>query len=145
MTSPSPWLYPARRVYLLLVLLGLAVAALFVREVARGQGFDQAVAVFLLLSALGFAGIHGMWALTRVELTPTGLTVHRPGRPPLHVDFRQMVDVHEGGRLLKTLSLVYYPVDADGLVDLEAPRSLFLPAVERQAELLRVLRSRLVE
>ncbi len=134
--------YPARRIYFLLALVGLLVSGLLAREVLESQARERLVSLFMLGVSLGFGALHLAWALTRVELTPQEMTVHRPGRSPLRLDLRHVVDVHEGGRLLTTLSLVYYPMAPDGRVDLDTPRALYLPAFQRQDELVEILRRR---
>lgn len=134
--SDLPSLYPARRSYRLRSGLGLVVAGLFGWEVATSFAWGSA---FFLLASLAFAAINAFWAWSRIELTPGGLTYHRSGIGPVHVDFRQMVTVSEAGRFTPGISLVFYPLDEAGMVDVDRPRTLFLPAVERQDELLRVL------
>ena len=54
-----------------------------------------------------------------------------------------MITCEEAGRIMPGLSLVYWPVSADGFVDTDAPRTLFLPAVARQEKLLGALQDRI--
>ncbi len=132
----EPHLYQARRIYQMFTLLGVLVTLLFVWTLV--QRFDWLTFVFLSFAAI-FAIINLRWALTRIELTPSGLTLYEPLNQPTHVDFRQMVTVNEAGRMFPGVSIVYYPVAQDGLLDMEDPRSLFFPALENQDELLSVL------
>lgn len=135
-TSDDPRIYNAHRRYGVMAVLGLVVALLFAWSLsARFGWFDL---IFLSVTFL-FALVNLRWLFTRAELTPGGLTVHEPLAPPQHIDFRQMVAVFEAGRALPGLSIVYYPLMTSGLVDMDQPRTLFLPAMERQAELLSVL------
>ncbi len=128
--------YPTHRIYPILAGAGVVVALLFVPALVRA--FDWPAFFFCLLAVV-FALINLRWMRIRAELTPSGLTIHDPLRPPAHLDFRQMVAAYEAGQIVPGVSLVYYPLDDKGLVDMENPRTLFLPAVEKQDELLGVL------
>ena len=119
---------------------GAAVALLFAWELLNA--FSLPV-LFFLLAAAGFAVVYLRWALMRLELTAAGVTVHAPLQAPLHILFRQMITCDEAGRIMPGLSLVYWPVTADGFVDTDAPRTLFLPAVARQEKLLATLQDRI--
>ena len=119
---------------------GAAVALLFAWELLNA--FSLPV-FFFLLAAAGFAVVYLRWALMRLELTAAGVTVHAPLQAPLHILFRQMITCDEAGRIMPGLSLVYWPVTADGFVDTDAPRTLFLPAVARQEKLLAALQDRI--
>ena len=119
---------------------GAAVALLFAWELLNA--FSLPV-LFFLLAAAGFAVVYLRWALMRLELTGDGVTVHAPLQAPLHILFRQMITCDEAGRIMPGLSLVYWPVSADGFVDTDAPRTLFLPAVARQEKLLGALQDRI--
>ena len=119
---------------------GAAVALLFAWELLNA--FSLPV-LFFLLAAAGFAVVYLRWALMRLELTGDGVTVHAPLQAPLHILFRQMITCDEAGRIMPGLSLVYWPVSADGFVDTDAPRTLFLPAVARQEKLLAALQDRI--
>lgn len=125
-----------RSTYRLCALGGAAVALLFVWEILNGFSLP---ALFFLLAAIGFAVVYLRWALMRLELTADGVTVHAPLQAPRHILFRQMITCVEAGRIMPGLSLVYWPVSADGFVETEAPRTLFLPAVARQDTLLAAL------
>ena len=119
---------------------GAAVALLFAWELLNA--FSLPV-LFFLLAAAGFAVVYLRWALMRLELTADGVTVHAPLQASLHILFRQMITCDEAGRIMPGLSLVYWPVSADGFVDTDAPRTLFLPAVARQEKLLATLQDRI--
>lgn len=122
--------------YRLFAVAGVAVVLLFLWEVMNGFSLPG---LFFLIASLGFVAVYARWALMRLELTPDGLTVHAPLQMPLHISFRQMVVCSEAGRMAPGLSLVYFPLTGDGFVDTDAPRTLFLPAVDGQPELLAVL------
>ena len=129
-----------RPTYRLFSVGGAAVALLFAWELLNA--FSLPV-LFFLLAAAGFAIVYLRWALMRLELTGDGVTVHAPLQAPLHILFRQMITCDEAGRIMPGLSLVYWPVSADGFVDTDAPRTLFLPAVARQEKLLAALQDRI--
>lgn len=134
--------YTPRRSYTVLAGAGALLALLFAWEI--GQSFDWAT-LFFAVVALLFAGVNLFSALSSVELTPTGLTAHRRFASPQHIDFRQIVSVATAARLSTGLSLVYYPLRGDGLLDLDTPRSLFLPSLERQEDLLATLQREIIE
>ncbi len=133
--------YRAHVRYGLWTALGAMMTLLFAWTLARD--FAPDTLLFLVIS-LAFTLVNLRWWLTKVEVTPRGVIVRRPGQRPQEVAFRQLVDVHEGGRLARSTSLVYYPVDPEsGLVQMDRPESLFLPGVEGQEELVRALEQRI--
>ena len=132
--------YLPRPTYRLFAAGGAAVALLFAWEILNGFSLP---ALFFLLAALGCAAVHLRWALMRLELTADGVTVHAPLQAPLQILFRQMITCVEAGRITPGLSLVYWPARADGFVDMDAPRTLFLPAVARQEKLLAAMQDRM--
>ncbi len=135
-------LYRPQRSYTLMAYAGALVALLFAWEVGRNFAWPT---LFFFVIALAFAAANLRWATTQVELTPTGLTCHRRFAAPLHIDFRQIVTVTQAGRMTTGITLIYYPLAANGLIDLDDPRSLFLPAMERQDELLAIVQQKIVE
>lgn len=130
---PAGSIFPAHRRYWLYLAAGVGLVLLFSWEM--GQDFAPELAVLI-----GIGLLVALWAVrliaSRVELTTVGITVHMPLSPPQHVDFRQMVSASEEGRTNQVITVIYYPVAPDGLLDLQNPRTLFLPAVESQARLL---------
>jgi hypothetical protein len=121
---------------------GALVALFFAWEVARSFAWAT---LFFLVIALAFATINLAWATTQVELTPTGLTCHRRFVAPRHINFRQIVTATDAGRGTTGISLVYYPLGSDGLIDLDNPLSFFLPGMERQDELLAIVQQEIVD
>ncbi|MYH62906.1 MAG: hypothetical protein F4148_14515 [Caldilineaceae bacterium SB0675_bin_29] len=134
--------YLPRTTYRLFAVGGAAVALLFLREILNGFSLPS---LFFLLGAIAFALIHVRWALMRLELTADGVTVRAPLQAPLLIQFRQMITCEEAGRFVPGVSLVYRPISADGIVDTDVPRTLFLPAVARQDEFLAALQERIPE
>jgi len=128
--------YLPRTTYRLFAAGGTVVALLFLREILIG--FSLSV-LFYLLASIGFTVIYVRWTLMRLALTAAGLTVRAPLQEPLHIQFRQMITCDEAGRFAPGLSLVYWPITADGIVETDVPRTIFLPAVARQEKLLAAL------
>lgn len=118
------------------------MALLFLREILNGFSLPS---LFFLLGAIAFALIHVRWALMRLELTADGVTVRAPMQATMQIQFRQMITCEEAGRFMPGVSLVYWPVSAEGIVEMDVPRTLFLPAVARQEELLAALQERIPE
>ena len=109
---------------------------------ALTDGFTWGVLLFLLIAAVALA-----WFIsavgTSVQLTDDALTVARPlrtliapGQPATQsVTYRQLIGVEESGRFLATITLLYYPLGAGGLLDLDRIASLTLPIVVDQTTL----------
>lgn len=119
--------------YLLYLLVALA-AGIYLTWMLSAS-FDWVIAFFLAM-CLACA----MWAawhlLSRVVPGARGLDVHFPLGRAVHVDYRQFAEVAPGGRFLPNIVVIYYPLRADGLLDLDDFRSLNLPAVEGRELLL---------
>ena len=137
--TDAPVFLPRSR-YRLFAVAGAALTLLFLWEILTGFSLS---ALFFLLGAIGFTFLHVRWALMRLELTAGGVTVRAPLQAPLHIQFRQMITCAEAGRFTRGLSLVYWPVTADGFVETDVPRTLFLPEVARQEKLLAALQERI--
>ncbi|RLT43533.1 MAG: hypothetical protein DWI57_04230 [Chloroflexi bacterium] len=135
-------LFRPRRSYTLMAWLGLAVALLFAWELY--QAFDG-MTLFFLLIALCFFAANLRWAVSPVELTPNGLVCRRTFAAPLAIAFRQIATCEESGRMGKGISLIYYPLADNGLIDLDKPTSYFLPGLENQRELLEIVQRQLVD
>ena len=88
-----------------------------------------------------------IWALyamvSYVETNANGIVLCTPLRAVRKVEFRQLISVSENGRFNPVLTLVYHPWLPNGLLDLDDARSLILPAVRDQQELLALLEARL--
>jgi hypothetical protein len=102
---------------------------------------ELASVLFLLFAAgLLFFAVRSLFS--RVEVDEPGLTLVRPLSQPLQVQFRQLAEVSEEGRLQRVILLLYHPLRPDGLVDLDDLHSLALPALEEQSDLLEILQAR---
>lgn len=119
--------------YWLLAPAGIGVALLFAWDMRRGLNAE-----LLIVALLGLAA--GLWALrqatTAVTITGETIAVRRLGGT-VQVEFGQILDVGEAGRLFRIVSLLYYPRSADGRMDTDAVRTLALPALREQAAFLR--------
>lgn len=135
-------LFRPRRSYTLMAWLGGLVALLFAWELNRT--FAGATLFFFLIALFFFAS-NLRWAVSPVELTPTGLLCHRPFVAPLAIAFRQIATCQKSGRMGRGISLIYYPLADNGLIDLDRPISNFLPGVEGQSELLAIVQRQLVD
>lgn len=74
-----------------------------------------------------------------VVLDERSITLQAPLRRPQRIEFRQLRSVTESGRLLVVPTLLYHPQQATGLVDLETLKSLTLPTLSHQDQLLSTL------
>jgi predicted secreted protein len=116
----------------------LSVIALVVLLLRRPELVGVLFAIFA--AGLLFFALRGLGS--RVEVDDHALTLLRPLSPPQRVEFRQLAEVSEEGRLHRVIVLLYYPLHSDGLVDLDDLRSLALPALEDQYALLELLDSK---
>ncbi len=134
--GPTGTIFPAHRRYRFYFVGGVGLTLLFTWEVVRR--FSPELAIFL-----GMSLIIALWSArkmgSRVELTPIGVTLHTPFSPAQHLDFRQLLSAGEEGRRSKIITLIYYPVGGDGLLDLQNPLTLFLPEVEEQERLMAII------
>ena len=105
------------------------------------RGIDLAGVLFLIFAVgLLFFAVRGL--LSRVEVDDRGLTLLQPLSGPQQVQYRQLAEVSEEGRLQRVILLLYHPLRPDGLIDLDDLRSLALPALEEQSDLLDMLQAR---
>jgi hypothetical protein len=132
--------YLPRKSYRLFAAVGAAVVLLFLWEILNAFTLPG---LFFLLAAFAFTLINVRWALMRLELTADGIIARAPLQATLQIQFRQMITCDEAGRFVPGVSLVYWPVSADGIVETDVPRTQFLPAVARQEQLMSVLQERI--
>ena len=136
----QPTNYRASMRYRLMALVGLLVAIAFGWTLAARHGRGQGLAydaLFFFLVMIGFTFWSLYQALGRVELADRELTLRMPLSAPRTIEYRQLFSATENGRVGgRSVSLVYHPLRADGLLDLDDARSMTLPEVEGQDELL---------
>jgi len=112
------------------------LAALFCAW-ALWRQFDWITLIFLC-GCLFAAGSFGIQLLARVEVDESGFQVVTP-MAARRVEFRQLDSATEAGRLLRVIVVTYHPLLENGLLDLDDLRSVTLPAVNPQYELLELL------
>lgn len=95
-------------------------------------------ALFFMAAAIGIAIWQGRMALSRVKLTSKNVSLFTPLARTRHVDFRQLSSVTENGRG-RVITLLYHPVGANQLVDVDDLKGLPLPEVVDQDSLLEIL------
>lgn len=138
--------YRAHSIYYLLTAAMLALLLLLGWELWRTPTPGALLFVAITLGAgLWFASAFG----TRIHLSPTAITLERaigdklPS--PLNrvlpystqtVAYRQLIHAEESGRFLSVLTLLYYPIQPDGLLDFDHVASITLPMVTNQEQLL---------
>jgi hypothetical protein len=128
--------YTGHSFYRLLAALCVILILLFAWQLSTR--WDWGALLFMAIAAWSaFRCVRLMWS--RVEVTDDRVRLVAPGASPREVEFRQLSGVHEEGRGLKSILLVYYPRISTGLLDLDEERTLLLPAVNRHAELLATL------
>jgi hypothetical protein len=91
---------------------------------------------FFMAAALGIAIWQGRMALSRVELTSKDVSLSAPLSRVRHVAFRQLSSVSESGRGGRVITLLYHPIGANQLVDVDDLEGLALPEVVDQDSLL---------
>ena len=129
---------PSARYALYLLVTTVVVILFVVSLVAR---FDWGSLFFLTASLVGMIW-SGDQLLTRVELDATEIRMRQLWRTPKQVAFRQMNSLEVAGRLFSSLVFTYYPLQPDGLLDLQDLYTLTLPALEEQDLLLHLLEAR---
>jgi hypothetical protein len=136
--TTSQTYYPHPRSLLLSVVCGLFVG-LFAWTL--WHDFTAATVCFGVL-CLGLTLWNGQAALTRVTLDAQKLVIHSPLRSPRQIELRQLASVSEDGRLTRVLTITYYPLQSNGLLDMEQLHTVHLPPLDGQAELLAQLQAR---
>lgn len=135
----EPKQYPIHPRYKLLALLCLLLAALFGWNLRARFTWEETFFFVILL-------VIAAWSLalsfSHVALTAEQITLSTPWRGSQQVEFRQLISVSENGRFNPVLTLIYHPRLANNLLDLDDARSLILPAVDEQDELLASLEAR---
>ncbi|RIK33342.1 MAG: hypothetical protein DCC55_35145 [Chloroflexi bacterium] len=125
--------------YAIVAAVAVVLVGLFGWELWRQVTVGNLLFLGVSLGLLGW-GVNAYWS--RVELAPNQVCVQTPLRRRRCVEFRQLATVVEAGRVNPVIALVYYPVLDNGLLDLDTPASLVLPAVRGQAELLTELEAK---
>lgn len=104
------------------------------------QQFDWITLIFLIGCLFAAFSFGEQWRSV-VVLDEHGLTLRSPIRVR-SVAYRQLDGAVEAGRVVRGIVVTYHPLRENGLLDLEDLRSVTLPAVDQQMELLADLEAR---
>jgi hypothetical protein len=119
----------------LCVLLTLAFAWQLVAN------WDWGTLLFLLISAWTAVRCAILMS-SKIVIAADRLHVQVPLRTPREVEFRQVAAVHEEGRGLKRILILYHPRNDAGIVTIDEELTLELPAVNDHDALLAALQAR---
>jgi len=134
----TPTHYRAASIYLFL--LGASILAVLVCVWSLWVQFDWITLIFLF-GCLYAAWTFGVQWRSRVALDLQGLSLHAPFQSQ-RVEYRQLDAAGEAGRLVRRIVVTYHPLRDNGLLDLDELRSVTLPAVDQQIELLALLEAK---
>ncbi len=136
----STTVYTAHPRYRLWAVGASLLAGLYAWELRRG--FDRFTLFFFLIALAVLA-----WALrsllSRVQVEDRGVTLRPPLVAPTSVEYRQLIGVSQDGRWNRSITLIYHPRLENGLLDLDQARTLALPSLVNQEELLATLMARI--
>src|SRR5688572_22153632 len=133
LSSQSVMIYTGHLLYRLLAALCVLLALLFAWQLYNR--WDWGALLFLAV-AVWSAYRYFVLMSSKVEVNADCVRVLAPGASPREVRFRQFSAVYEEGRGLKSILLLYHPLAANGLFDLDEERTLMLPAVNQHEALL---------
>jgi hypothetical protein len=125
--------YPVQQWYPVSAVLCVLISLLFVWQLL--QGFEPGALLFLMV-CLAVAGWQWRAARTEVALGADRLLVAAPLGTDHEIEFGQLLDVVQEGRVNPTILIMYHPRNADGLLDLDDVQTVTLPAVQDQTALL---------
>ena len=100
--------------------------------------------VMMLAIIIGQSCFNKPYISQNATLDEQSIALYTPWRKPRRIQWRQVVSATEAGRFFHTLSLLYYPQQPSGLVDLERVQHLFLPTVVDQEDLLEAIEARIL-
>jgi hypothetical protein len=121
-------------------LAGAALLAAGFCAWALWQQFDWITLIFLVGCLYAAVTYVIQWRST-VAIDAHGLWLNTPLQAH-RVEFRQLDDAGVAGRVAHRIVVTYFPLRDNGLLDLDELRSVTLPAVDRQTELLTLLESK---
>lgn len=137
-TQPVTLYYRSTSIYL--VVVGASALAVLLCAWSLWMQFDWITLIFLPGCLYATWSFSVQWRTT-VTLDAQGFTVRAPFQTQ-RVEYRQMDDAGEAGRLMRRIVVTYHPLRNNGLLDLEELHSVTLPTVDRQADLLALLESK---
>lgn len=143
--------FRAHPIYILLTLLLLILAGLLVWGMRDAVTLGELLFLGITLTAAGYFIVALTTSLTLAE---SAIHLHYPLRlwrsrastqshaSPVdrpegdqQIAFRQLISVERAGRLLPVLTLLYHPIQANGLVDIDQIAQVTLPMVANGDEL----------
>jgi hypothetical protein len=125
------------------VLAVVSFAACLFWLVSSLRGANWETIFFFVVGMVG--GLWALWmATTVVTATNSGLTVKRLTSSQ-SVDYQQIRSSSDTGRLFRILAILYHPRNANGLVNTEEIRSLLMPGLAHQDDLVQLLEQRVTE
>jgi hypothetical protein len=125
--------YPVQQWYSVSVVICLALCLLFAWQLTRG--FEVGALLFFGV-CVAIAAWQWRAARTRVAIHEDRLIVTAPFSSDREVEFRQLLDVVQEGRVNPSIMVLYHPRSEDGLLALDDVETLTLPAVQDQITLL---------
>lgn len=129
-------IYTGHHLYRVLAAVCVILAALFAWQLTTR--WDWGALLFLAVAAWS-AFRCSILMSSRVEVTDDHVRILSPGRASEEVAFRQFAAVHEEGRGLKSILLLYYPRTDAGIIAIDQEITLALPAVNQHEQLLAAL------
>ena len=136
MTEPRT--FSGHRLYQLLTALCVLLALAFGWQLFTS--WDWGELLFLGL-ALWLAARCVILMSSKVIVGADRVRVQTPLRTPREVEFRQITEVHEEGRGLRSVLVLYHPRNDAGIVTIDELLTLALPAVNDHEALLAALQA----
>ncbi len=138
---PALRTYSGHFLYRWLTALCLVLAGVFLWQLVAS--WDWGELLFLVIAA--WSAVRCIILMSsKIEIMPDRLRVRVPMRPAREIAFRQLSEVYEEGRGLRSILLLYYPRTSDGIITTDEAVSMALPAVNGHDELLAALRAQVL-
>lgn len=131
-----PVSYPIHPLYRIFALLCILLTGVFGWQLRAALDWGT---LFFMVVTLWLTLRYARLVASRVELEADRVRLHTPLMPVREVEFRQFSGVHEEGRGLRSILLLYHPRTETGILDADDVRTLALPAVNKHEELLSAL------
>jgi hypothetical protein len=131
--------YSGHSLYRVLTALCVLLTLAFAWQLVTS--WDWGTLLFLLISAWTAVRCAILMS-SKIMIAADRLRVQVPLRTPREVEFRQLAAVHEEGRGLKRILVLYHPRNDAGIVTTDEELTLELPAVNDHNALLAALQAR---
>lgn len=134
--------YSGHHIYKFFTALCLLLVLAFAWQVYTLR--DWGALLFLMVG--GWSAFRCMkFMSSKVDLLDDRVRLSTVGEKTQEVEYRQLTDVYEEGRGLKSILLVYHPRLDTGLLDLDKEENLSLPPVNQHEELLAALQEKVFD